>query len=178
MDTFESSLRGAPGNVPQEVRNLGADWWAAARKARDGFAMPIFSRLQVTEARVVDNADIQGRKEGRLVLEIEVARDMCNPHGVMHGGCASTLIDFCTSFVRSFVQTEGKLVVKVVPVSLALNVTFHSPAVRGAKLRIICSTVAVGARIITTKSEIYDVTNGRIIASGVHLKAVPTQQKL
>lgn len=113
MDILERSMKDAKGNVPQELRDLGANWWAASR-ARQVFAKPICSRLEVTEALIFENDDTPGRKEGRLVFEIVVTRgelyrlvqcsedrltsssdrgDMCNYLGAMHGGCTATLID-------------------------------------------------------------------------------------
>ncbi|EKM51537.1 uncharacterized protein PHACADRAFT_261738, partial [Phanerochaete carnosa HHB-10118-sp] len=176
MDILEKSMRDAKGNVPQELRDLNVKWWRASR-ATQVFAKPICSRLEVTEALIFENNDTPGRKEGRLVFEIVVTRDMCNYLSDMHGGCAATLIDFCTSLVRNLVLTKDSPTWNG-HVSLTLNVTFHAPAVLGTRLKIVNSTVAIGTRVITARAEIYDVTNGRIVASGMHVKVPPSQPKL
>ncbi|GJE97118.1 PaaI family thioesterase [Phanerochaete sordida] len=175
MDTLERSFRNAPGNVPQELKDLEADWWARDREMGQSFARGIMSRLQVTEANILEDASLPGRREARLVFEIDVTPDMCNALQAMHGGCTATFVDVCTFMARNLVPTNAD---PVMTVSLALNVVYHAPAPLGSRLRIICSSVSKGSRVITSRAEIYDVTHGRIVASGTHIKVPPSQPKL
>ncbi|GJE97120.1 PaaI family thioesterase [Phanerochaete sordida] len=175
MDTLERSMRSARGNVPQELKDIGADWWVGAKPGQV-FARAICERLEVTEARVLEDGGVPGRREGRLVFEIDVTRDMCDAHDTVQSGCMATLIDFCSSLPRNLVKNS--MAPKGVHVSLALNTTYHAPAVLGHRLSIIASTVALGARVMTSRAEIYDMTSGIIVASGVHVKVPPSKPRL
>jgi acyl-coenzyme A thioesterase 13 len=53
---------------------------------------------------------------------------------------------------------------------------------RGSKLRIVSSTLTLGARSMSARTEIWDATHQRLVASGVHVKmdasAAKPQSKL
>jgi len=62
-------------------------------------------------------------------------------------------------------------------VSQALNVVFHSPAAIGDKLRIVNTTITVGGRAMSARCEIWNETHHRQVATGLHIKMLPSQQK-
>ncbi|KIP10374.1 hypothetical protein PHLGIDRAFT_101272 [Phlebiopsis gigantea 11061_1 CR5-6] len=172
MVVVSSTIRAAKGNVPQELKDLIAHWWLENAQGQ-GFGRPICEKLFVSEMQLFDNPEVPGKKEARVVFEIDVQEDMCNYLGAMHGGCTSFLIDLCSSITFNLIASH--LAPQVTKhVSLSLNVTFHAPAVIGSKLRIVNTTAAFGKRVMTARSEVYDVTNGRICASGVHVKMPPS----
>ncbi|PPR04664.1 hypothetical protein CVT24_011882 [Panaeolus cyanescens] len=51
---------------------------------------------------------------------------------------------------------------------------FHSPASVGTKLRIINKSLAVGETSNSAKTEIWDVQNNRLVASGAQLSMPPS----
>jgi acyl-coenzyme A thioesterase 13 len=72
-------------------------------------------------------------------------------------------------------------------VSQSLNLSYHAPAPpyappfipnmrysradgRGAQLRVVSTSLALSARSMSARSEIWDVTNQCLVASGVHIK--------
>ena len=105
---FIASLSNVKGNVPDEDKRQLARWYAGAVE-RQGFARDIAKRLEATEMSVYDKAEEPGKKEARLVFELDVqegkshvsgrsvvtkhAPDMCNFGNNMHGGCTAFLID-------------------------------------------------------------------------------------
>lgn len=176
MDQVARTMRAAPGNVPPAVKDAVARWWSDNSQGQ-GFARNVCARLDVTRAELFGNPEVARKQEALIVFETDVTRDMCNYLGAMHGGCTSFLIDICTSIVLNLIAASSSPELAK-HVSLALNITFHAPAVMGARLRIINTSVAVGARVMTVRSEVYDITNGRIVATGVHMKMPPSQPKL
>ncbi|KAJ7839312.1 hypothetical protein B0H13DRAFT_1454238, partial [Mycena leptocephala] len=52
-------------------------------------------------------------------------------------------------------------------------VSCHSPATVGETLRIVNTTMTVGARALSARTEIWNATKHRLVASGVHIKMKP-----
>jgi acyl-coenzyme A thioesterase 13 len=55
-------------------------------------------------------------------------------------------------------------------VSQSLSMVYHSPAGLGDKLKIISYTLTIGARAESARTEIWNATHHRLVASGVHIK--------
>ncbi|EKM59908.1 uncharacterized protein PHACADRAFT_250707 [Phanerochaete carnosa HHB-10118-sp] len=176
MDLVARTMRVAPGNVPPAVKDTVARWWSENSQGQ-GFARNVCARLSVAEAELYGNPEVPRRQEGRIVFETEVTRDTCNYLGAMHGGCISFLIDICTTIVISLIAAISSPEAAI-NVSLSLNITFHAPAVLGSKLKIISTSVAMGTRVMIVRAEVYDATNGRLVATGVHMKMPPSLPKL
>ncbi|KAK7029372.1 hypothetical protein VNI00_014626 [Paramarasmius palmivorus] len=79
-------------------------------------------------------------------------------------------------------REEGRVVIKmkveqgtkVVNVSLALNIAYHAPAGLGEDLRIVSTTLTVGGRAFSARTEMWSETHHRLVASGVHIKLTPS----
>ncbi|RPD56449.1 hypothetical protein L227DRAFT_614590 [Lentinus tigrinus ALCF2SS1-6] len=117
-------------------------------------------------AAILDFEDLEDRKvHARVVFEIDMAEDMLNARGNLHGGCTMHLIDICTTTalmsLKIAMNKEGDYV------SQAVNTVFHAPAKVGARLEIINTTTAWGSRSISARTEIWDITNRRLIATGI-----------
>lgn len=125
---------------------------------------------------IVKKAEEPTKEEGRVVCSLVVTEDMLNGSGTMHGGCAAFLIDYCSSLVDTAysVTVSGK---PIFSVSQALNVVYHSPAVLGDKLRIVNTTITTGARASSARTEIWNETHRRLVASGIHVKMQPSAPK-
>lgn len=65
------SIHTAKGNIPQDARDALAEWYAGATE-RQGFAKAIAKRLETTEMSVHDKSEEPGKKEARMVFEIDV----------------------------------------------------------------------------------------------------------
>ncbi|KAG1725347.1 HotDog domain-containing protein [Suillus paluster] len=120
--------------------------------------------------------DRQGRMEATTVAEFVVSKSMLNGAGILHGGCLAFLIDNCCStplvalgLIRN---TNG------VGVTQSMNVMFHSPSPAGSCLRIISTSVAMGARIMSARCEVVNEKTGGVAASAYLNKMQPKISKL
>jgi len=55
-------------------------------------------------------------------------------------------------------------------VSQALNIIYHSPAAIGDRIRIVNTTLTVGSRVESVRTEIWNVAHHRLVASAVLVK--------
>ncbi|KAI0784893.1 HotDog domain-containing protein [Abortiporus biennis] len=169
------SVRNAPGNVSQETKDRLADIFDGF-VTNEAFALAVSQRLEVTEMSITPKVEEPRKVEAKVVIEVDVTSDMINGNGTLHGGCTAYLVDFCTSIAISL--HSGYLGNWRRHVSSTLSVTYHAPAALGSRIRIINTTVAMGARAMTARAEIYDATNKRLAATGTHVKMEPSGPKL
>ncbi|RPD71401.1 hypothetical protein L226DRAFT_491521 [Lentinus tigrinus ALCF2SS1-7] len=139
------------------------------------FAKPTGSRLELTDVLVYERPE-DGKMHAEVVFEIDMAEDMLNSAKHMHGGCAMFMIDVCSSI--ALVSLSIAMNKRVYLVSQSLTTVWHSPALLGARLRITNKTTAFGARTVSARTEIWDLTNRRLVATGIHTQMPPSQPKL
>ncbi|KAF9011743.1 hypothetical protein BDQ17DRAFT_1272058 [Cyathus striatus] len=140
------------------------------------FGQAIQERLRVTEVSVNRKEEEPNKLEGKVVLEITVAEDMVNGGGNIHGGCSAFLIDMCSTLALSALSLSSKNELNL-SVSQSLNIVYHSPAGLGDQLRLVNTTLTLGARAHSARTEIWNVTHHRLVASGVHIKMQPSFPK-
>ncbi|KAH8107642.1 HotDog domain-containing protein [Cristinia sonorae] len=159
------------GTVPQKLKESLARLFGSIPPVT--FGSSIMDKTLTTEMYLNKREEEPQKWECKTVSETTVTPDMTNLWGTMHGGCTSFLIDNCTSLTLSLLAAHlGK---SPMIVSQSLNIMFHAPAPTGVKLKIISYSIASGSRITSARCEIYDVTNARLIASGVHAKMEANQ---
>ncbi|OCH94487.1 hypothetical protein OBBRIDRAFT_789176 [Obba rivulosa] len=134
------------------------------------FEISFWNTLIATEMSMHDRTE-DGKKQAKGVFELTVDRNMVNRRGNMHGGCIATLIDLCTSFVLV-------AALDVPQVSQVLTTLYHAPVPIDAKLRVVCETTSMGRRANSIRCEVWDVTNTRLAATGIHIKMTPSPSKL
>ncbi|EGN94327.1 hypothetical protein SERLA73DRAFT_188142 [Serpula lacrymans var. lacrymans S7.3] len=141
-----------------------------------GFEREITSRLTWKEVSLVRKAEEPEKLEGRVVMEIIVEEDMLNAADNLHGGCSGLLVDNCSTMANvvlgQAMGEEAKL-----GVSLSINIMYHSPAALGDKLRIVSTTLTMGARAMSSRCEIWNDTRHRLVVSGVHSKMAGSPPK-
>nr|GAT46575.1 predicted protein [Mycena chlorophos] len=179
------------GNAPTAMKELFSDLPAFMGQRRGGqpaFGHDIIAQMKVTHASVEPKAEEPSKKEGRVVVELPVIPSMLNGGGNVHGGCAAFLIDLCSTL--SLLLLDPSLTVSqslnvvyhspatLLTVSQSLNVVYHSPATLGETLRIVNTTLTVGSRALSARTEIWNATKHRLVASGVHIKMQPSPAKL
>ncbi|KAG2013046.1 hypothetical protein CC2G_009984 [Coprinopsis cinerea AmutBmut pab1-1] len=137
------------------------------------FGRAIQDRFEITEVSVLRKPDEPSKLEGRVVVELDVEEDMINGGGNIHGGCSAWLVDMCSSLAMSAVNLtkEGK---DYPSVSQAINMIYHSPASVGDRLRLINTSMSMGKRTTSARTEIWNVTHHRLVASGTHVKMMPS----
>ncbi|KAF5363617.1 hypothetical protein D9756_000112 [Leucocoprinus leucothites] len=137
------------------------------------FGDAISDRLVCTEISLHKKPEEPKKVEAKVVVEITVEEDMVNGGGNIHGGCSAFLIDMCStlSLTALNMNTTGEIIPSV---SQALNIVYHSPAGLGDKLRLVNTTLTLGARAHSARTEIWNVTHHRLVASGTHIKMQPS----
>ncbi|TFK24722.1 hypothetical protein FA15DRAFT_669292 [Coprinopsis marcescibilis] len=137
------------------------------------FGRSIQERFVVTEVSVLEKKDEPSKLEGRVVVELDVNEEMINGGGNIHGGCSAFLVDMCSSLAISTLglATEGT---QYPTVSQAINMIYHSPAAVGDRLRLVNTSMTLGNRAQSARTEIWNVTHSRLVASGTHIKMKPS----
>ncbi|KDQ64054.1 hypothetical protein JAAARDRAFT_27682 [Jaapia argillacea MUCL 33604] len=161
-----------PGTAPPSIKQTTYQWLHTI-SFLGGFGSDIAKRLVLSEVGIRKVEDEVGKEECRVVCEVDVTPDMLNGAGNMHGGCSAYLVDMCSSLPISAFN-EYKNNISSSGVSQAINMVYHSPASLGDKLRIVSTTMSVGARVMSCRCEIWNATHRRLVASGVHIKMEPS----
>lgn len=155
------------GNLPPEQKQGLETIMYDVMSRSDLFGASIGRRVVITEASIVPKAEEASRTEARVVCEVTVEEDMLNPGRSLHGGCAAFLIDSCSTLV--FIAAG-----RSAGVSASMDVVYHAPATLGSKLRIVSTAMAIGARIMSARTEIWDDTKKRLCVTGIHVKMEPS----
>ncbi|KAG6844358.1 hypothetical protein H0H87_007539 [Tephrocybe sp. NHM501043] len=174
----ERDISQVAGNAPNDVKAAVADTSMFFARRIDGVTGPIFGeaitkRMIVTEVSIDKKAEEPLKTEGRVVCELTVEEDMVNGGGNIHGGCSAFLVDICSSMCLMALRlaTSGEYEGSV---SQSLNIVYHSPAGLGERLRIVNTTMTMGARATSARTEIWNTTHHRLVSSGVHIKMKPS----
>ncbi|KAG7090629.1 hypothetical protein E1B28_009731 [Marasmius oreades] len=165
------------GNAPDEIKRIIVTVFPTIdsrhAKGRRGYSEEIAKRMVVTEVSILCHPE-ELKKIGRVVCELEVHDDMINGSRTIHGGCSAFLVDMCSSMASTALALNNEATANLV--SQSLNVVYHSPAVVGDKLRIVNATMTMGSRATSIKTEIWNITHHRLVASGVHIKMQPSEK--
>ncbi|KAH6912466.1 HotDog domain-containing protein [Coprinopsis sp. MPI-PUGE-AT-0042] len=164
------------GNAPDNVKRVVASSPKIFKQIPSQgpiFGEEIHKRMVVTEVSIIPKIEEPKKNEGRVVIEMEVAEDMLNGGGNIHGGCSAFLVDVCSTLALMAldIATTGKFNRSV---SQSLNIVYHSPAALGDRIRIVNQTMTVGARAQSARTEIWNLTHHRLVSSGTHIKMVPS----
>lgn len=173
----DSLLSSIKGNASDDIKKHLAAVLNLFMGRGTGFADSVGSKIQLTEVWIQQKTDEPERQEAKVVCEITVDEDMLNGGGSIHGGCSAYLVDVCSSLPISALGliTGGS---GVGGVSQVINMVYHSPARLGDPLRIINTSLTLGARTMSSRSEIWNLKYHRLVASGVHIKMEPSPSKL
>ncbi|GJJ14038.1 hypothetical protein Clacol_008295 [Clathrus columnatus] len=158
-----NDVQNMKGNASDEIKAACARMLRMYRgkynkKTNTSFVDYIGARIQITEIDIQPMAIAPNRKEATVICEITVEE---GKHGKRRRCSSLPLV----------------ALVGIPAVSQSLNMVYHAPAAVGAPLRIINKTVAVGARTLICRGEIWDMENTRLIASGVHHKMDASKPK-
>ncbi|KAI0373161.1 hypothetical protein BV20DRAFT_938327 [Pilatotrama ljubarskyi] len=191
----EDSVR-FEGDLSPKQRSAILNFAEIILRGRGQFAQPTGSRLEMSEVAVYEREE-DGKTQVRMVFEIDMGEDMLNSGGNMHGGCSMYLIDVyvpsgpfwvrpkllsrrahcsCSSIALVALGIATHRYANFV--SQAITTVFHAPATLGARLRIVNNTVSFGARTVSARTEIWDTTNRRLVATGIHNQMQPSTPKL
>jgi len=94
---------------------------------------------------------------GRSVFELAIGPDHMNPHGVVHGGVVSTLVDFAMGGALTSLLEPGERCA-----TLEMKVNYLAPAVSG-DLRAEARVVSRSRRVAVMEARVYGEAD-RLIA--------------
>ncbi|KAJ4487542.1 hypothetical protein J3R30DRAFT_3436505 [Lentinula aciculospora] len=150
--------------------------------------------MKLVDVSIGTMAEESSRLEGKVVLQLVVNEDMLNVANTVHGGCIAYFVDLYVARSRIYLiihqvlnscSSLALIALDVhqnndytVSVSQALNVVFHSPAALGETIRIVNMSVSSGGRSATGRTEIWNENHKRIVASGTHIKMLPSKSKM
>ncbi|KAF8589645.1 hypothetical protein K439DRAFT_325892 [Ramaria rubella] len=166
------------GNASPETKEACLEQFNCITGARSSmcFGHSVGKRLRLSRIDIGSKLEESTRQEARVVCEITVESDMVNAIGTLHGGCSAFLIDDCSALP---LIALGHRLHKFAAhgVSQNLSTCYHAPAFIGSQLKIISSSLSYGSRIMSSRCEIWDKTNRRLVASGVHTMMHPSPSK-
>merc|ERR1711964_631568 len=105
---------------------------------------------------------------GRTVFSYTVQPSHCNRLGNLHGGCTSTIFDFCTTAALAPIAKPGFWA--YAGVSRTLNVTYIRPVPLGEKVLIESEVVHAGKRLCSLMGTIKRASDGAVLATCEHGK--------
>ncbi|KAK2459954.1 hypothetical protein APHAL10511_008039 [Amanita phalloides] len=170
------------GNASEDVKRIFSDpaqlFLAWRRPGGDSlFGASIVKRMVMKEVSIIDKLEEPRKREGRVICEVVTKEDMLNGAGNMHGGCAAFLIDLGSSMaIMALGLVSGAEEINTV--SQSLNIIYHAPASVGETLRIVNTTITLGSRALSARTEIWSTERHRLVASGTHVKMQPSPPKM
>ena len=103
-----------------------------------------------------------------ITFHFVVQQDHCNRLYNLHGGCAATLFDYCTTLPLALVSRPGFW--QFMGVSRTLNVTYMRPVPAGEEVLILCELLQVGKKLATIKGTMTRKKDGALLAICEHGK--------
>ncbi|KAJ6454533.1 hypothetical protein C8R47DRAFT_1083044 [Mycena vitilis] len=154
------------GNLSDDEKLLNAKgFWHLLSTAE--FAKDIGKRLRIASINFDDET-----RQCELVLEIEVAKDMGNFLGVLHGACITFMADICCA--GSIIMLGAKTGVDARVLTRSMELTFARPAFIGDTLEI----VATSNDLQLARCDIRNKKSGKICATAVQSLAKAGKSKL
>ncbi|KAJ6612099.1 hypothetical protein B0H10DRAFT_1808124 [Mycena sp. CBHHK59/15] len=174
----DAVVSGIQGNAERKVKEMAVKWLNIFHAHPDCFAGSSSRRINVTEVSV-NPSTLEDALVGTVVCEIDVTEDILDGQDELSNAFIVLLIDECaTAAVTALNYAEGGL--GIAGVSQSLNTVFHNSSslqVAGARLRIINTTLSAGSSSMSCRSEVWDLTRRRLIASGVFVGMQSSQPK-
>jgi uncharacterized protein (TIGR00369 family) len=122
----------------------------------------------VPHLTLVSSSPATPEKGATVTFRFIVRREHTNGFGNLHGGCNSTLFDFCTSAVLGMINRPGYWL--FLGVSRALNVTYLRPVPVDEPVLIECEVMQAGQRLAHIKGRMRRESDGVLLATCEHDK--------
>ncbi|KAI8977191.1 HotDog domain-containing protein [Mycotypha africana] len=119
------------------------------------------------EDNVIEELHIVGAEPDKLIWEFKVKEVHCNRLGNLHGGCAATLIDICSSF--AVLTNSGKARWNLIGVSTDLSVSYLKGVPAETMIRLECEVQRVGKTLANIFTKVYN-DQGQVCYTGSHTK--------
>ncbi|KAF5017449.1 hypothetical protein F66182_10619 [Fusarium sp. NRRL 66182] len=102
------------------------------------------------------------------VFSYTVQPSNCNRLRNLHGGCAATLFDWCTTLPIAMVNGPGFW--QGMGVSRTLNVTYMRPVPAGEEVLIECEIIQIGKKLATLRGTMRRRSDNTLLATCEHGK--------
>ncbi|XP_060630894.1 acyl-coenzyme A thioesterase 13 [Anolis sagrei] len=114
--------------------------------------------------RVLNKMTVLSADSGKVVCEMEVAKEHTNRGETLHGGLTATLVDVVSTaaLLHSERGAPG--------VSVDMNITYVSAAKIGDEILITAEILKQGKRLAFTTVDLTNKATGKLIAQGRHTK--------
>ena len=109
--------------------------------------------------------DLEDVEPGRVVARVEIADDLLNPNGSVHGGVIFTMIDTAMGNATMSMLDEGQFCT-----TIELQIRFLRPVVSGL-LEATVFVVKPGRKVFHLEARVHD-DGGKLIATGAGTFAV------
>lgn len=109
----------------------------------------------IAEALHITNA---GANDGHAVYELDVAPEILNPHGVLHGGAVYVMVDYSMGGATMSVLPPGDICA-----TIEIKISYLA-SVRGGKLTADTRIIKRGRRVVFLESRVTD-DGGRLVAT-------------
>jgi len=119
----------------------------------------------MAKCRIIDT------QEGRVRIELDVAKEHTNAFGTLHGGCTATMVDTVTTsaLVATSRGEPG--------VSVDLAVSYLAAANLGETVVVEGSVIKLGKSLAFTRADVFRKSDNKLLATGLHTKALPPPAK-
>ncbi|KAH7646398.1 acyl-coenzyme A thioesterase 13-like [Dermatophagoides farinae] len=118
---------------------------------------------------VLKNVQIVDITKGRIVADMPVTKECCNPVNYLHGGMSTTLFDVLSSMaIRSHFEADD--IEPPITVSVELSMSFLAGVPEGRTVRLETETLRVGKKIAFLIGHIYDKETNKLVVTGKHTK--------
>lgn len=109
----------------------------------------------------------------QTIYEFTVTPQMCNAHGILHGGCAATIFDDITTSALMTVMKPG--FIDIGSITRSLSIVYLKELPLGTKVTLVSDLVQVGKRSIHLRGEMRNA-KGEVAAICQHDK-IPLHSK-
>ena len=124
----------------------------------EGWDKSVLKEIKLTDA-----------KAGRTEFEFTITKPMCNAMDILHGGCATTILDVLTSTALLTIGKPGFL--DSPSVSRTLTVSFLRAIPVGTRVKVV-NEVQQAGRSFTNLTGTIQTLDGKVCVSCVHDKAM------
>lgn len=149
-------LDAAIAELDDAQRQRLLDWAGAMRSSIPGARAPGSSPGPIAEAFGIRS---DGASEGRAAYALEVAAEMLNPHGVLHGGAIYTMVDYSMGAATMSLLPAGEICA-----TIEIKISYVQ-AVREGTLRTETAVLKRGGSVVFLESRVTDGAGALVAAA-------------
>ena len=161
-DALRARLDAAIDVLDDAQRQRLLDWSGVMNASVTEARAPGTSIGPLAEALHITNA---GAQEGRATYRLQVAPDILNPHGVLHGAAVYTMVDYSMGGATMSVLPQGEICA-----TIEIKISYLA-SVRGGTLTADTKIIKRGRQIVFLESHVSDDA-GKLVATATGSFAV------